>query len=92
MIGLGREQNGLYLLQQSVDSNSMTSAPISYAAHNKALYSLSSIQSNTDSFHVWHCRLEHPSRSRMSFLSRVLPTVSHYNSTDFFCTVCPLAK
>uniref|UniRef100_A0A2N9G1L7 Conserved oligomeric Golgi complex subunit 6 n=1 Tax=Fagus sylvatica TaxID=28930 RepID=A0A2N9G1L7_FAGSY len=65
MIGLGREQNGLCLLQQSIDSSSMTSTPISCAAHNKALYSLSSIQSNTDSFHVWHCRLEHPSRSRI---------------------------
>uniref|UniRef100_A0A2N9F6B3 Integrase catalytic domain-containing protein n=1 Tax=Fagus sylvatica TaxID=28930 RepID=A0A2N9F6B3_FAGSY len=61
-------------------------------AFNKALYSLSSVKVHTDSFHTWHCRLGHPSRSRMSSLSHVMPTVSQDNSADFVCNICPLAK
>uniref|UniRef100_A0A2N9F8W6 Integrase catalytic domain-containing protein n=1 Tax=Fagus sylvatica TaxID=28930 RepID=A0A2N9F8W6_FAGSY len=64
MIGMGREQNGLYLLEQSLDSSHALPAPIS-------------------------C---HPSRSRMSSLSHVMPTVSQDNSADFVCNICPLAK
>uniref|UniRef100_A0A2N9FVF7 Integrase catalytic domain-containing protein n=1 Tax=Fagus sylvatica TaxID=28930 RepID=A0A2N9FVF7_FAGSY len=92
MIGMGREQNGLYLLEQSLDSSHALPAPISCTAFNKALYSLSSVKVHTDSFHTWHCRLGHPSRSRMSSLSHVMPTVSQDNSADFVCNICPLAK
>jgi hypothetical protein len=92
MIGMGREQNGLYLLEQSLDFSHALPAPISYTAFNKALYSLSSVKVNTDSFHTWHCRLGHPSRSRMSSLSHVMPTVSQDNSADFVCNIYPLAK
>ncbi len=92
MIGLGREQNGLYLLQQSIDSSSVAPTPISCAALNKALNSLSSTRSTSDSFHVWHCRLGHPSKSRMISLSHVMPNAFQCNNTDIVCTVCPLAK
>uniref|UniRef100_A0A2N9I2R8 Reverse transcriptase Ty1/copia-type domain-containing protein n=1 Tax=Fagus sylvatica TaxID=28930 RepID=A0A2N9I2R8_FAGSY len=42
----------------SIDSSSVAPTPISCAALNKALNSLSSTRSTSDSFHVWHCRLD----------------------------------
>ncbi len=94
MIGLGKQRDGLYILQQSVDLTKVASVSPSHAAFAHSLYSLSSITHSTNTFHTWHCRLGHPSHSRLSFLSNVLPDVSFpsNNSATFICNVCPLAK
>uniref|UniRef100_A0A2N9I881 Integrase catalytic domain-containing protein n=1 Tax=Fagus sylvatica TaxID=28930 RepID=A0A2N9I881_FAGSY len=92
MIGLGKQRNGLYILEQFAD---LSSIPLTTAAstilHNK-LYSFASVKQLDSDFHTWHCRLGHPSLSRMSFLSSVLPHVVHSNEDVSLCTICPLAK
>ena len=48
MIGLGKQRNGLYILQKSVDSSQISAPAIPYADFTKVLYSLSSVkQSNS---------------------------------------------
>jgi hypothetical protein len=92
MIGLGKQRNGLYILEQFAD---LSSIPLTTAAstilQNK-LYSFASVKHLDSDFHTWHCRLGHPSLSRMSFLSSVLPHVVHSNEDVSLCTICPLAK
>ena len=92
MIGLGKQRNGLYILEQFAD---LSSIPIAKAAstilHNK-LYSFANVKQLDSDFHTWYCRLDHPSLSRMSFLSSVMAHVVHFNEDIFLCTVCPLAK
>ena len=73
MIGLGKQRNGLYILQKLADANSIPTFDIPCAYFTKVLYSLSSIKQSNNSFHIWHCRLGHPSVSRMSLISHVMP-------------------
>uniref|UniRef100_A0A2N9EDL8 Integrase catalytic domain-containing protein n=1 Tax=Fagus sylvatica TaxID=28930 RepID=A0A2N9EDL8_FAGSY len=82
MIGLGKQRHGLYILQKSVDTSPVSALPIPYADFTKVLYSLSSIKQSKNSFHTWHCRLGHPSLSRMTFLSHIMPTVSQIDKSD----------
>jgi transposase InsO family protein len=92
MISLGKQRNGLYILQKSVHSNHISNPAIPYADFTKVLYSLSSIKQSHNSFHIWYCRFGHPSVSRMYFLSCVMPNFSLIDKTDSVCNVCPLAK
>ena len=92
MIGMGKQHNGLYLLDVSSDSTQVAAATVSTSSLQKHLYSLSSIKHSSNNFHVWHCRLGHPSLSRMSFLSSIVPNVSHSCNDTHTCIVCPLAK
>lgn len=77
MIGVGRENDGLFHL---LDSPVLPSPVIS--AH-----SLSVKQVSSD---VWHFRLGHLSDSRIKLLSQYDPSISV--NTNNCCTVCPLAK
>jgi hypothetical protein len=93
MIGMGKQQNGLYLLDLTSDSQH-SAATTSHTTPNlqKYLYSLTSIKDSNNNLHVWHCRLGHPSFSRMNFLSSTMPHVSHSCTDVHTCSVCPLAK
>jgi hypothetical protein len=92
MIGMGKQHNGLYLLDISSTSNHVAAITSSVSSFHNLLYSLSLVKHTNNDLHVWHCRLGHPSFSKMSFLSSVLPNFSHsHNNTDV-CIVCPLAK
>ena len=93
MIGLGKQRGGLYILQQS--SSPCLPAPQVLSTcidSNKTLYSSNSVRHSNDSFHVWHCRLGHPSSTRMSFISKFLPFVSGSVNSVHDCKICPLAK
>jgi hypothetical protein len=80
MIGVGREEGGLfYLLQDSKVSSTPSS---SYTT------CFSSIKTSLND--VWHYRLGHPSITRMHLLHNKFPEIS-CNSHDT-CTVCPLAR
>uniref|UniRef100_A0A2N9G6D1 Integrase catalytic domain-containing protein n=1 Tax=Fagus sylvatica TaxID=28930 RepID=A0A2N9G6D1_FAGSY len=91
MIGMGRQQNGLYMLDLSSHSKLTAAVNVPDSFH-KLLYSFSTIKHSSNSFHTWHCRLGHPSSSRMNFLSTVMPDISHSCKDTHVCTVCPLAK
>ena len=56
------------------------------------MYSFATVKKLDNDFHTWHYRLGHPSLSRMSFLSSVVPHVTHSDHDVSLCTVCPLAK
>uniref|UniRef100_A0A2N9FQ69 Integrase catalytic domain-containing protein n=1 Tax=Fagus sylvatica TaxID=28930 RepID=A0A2N9FQ69_FAGSY len=90
MIGMGKQQNGLYLLD--LTSDLQHSAATTSPSLQKSLYSLTSIKDSNNNLHVWHCRLGHPSFSRMHFLSSFMPHVSHSCTDVHTCNVCPLAK
>uniref|UniRef100_A0A2N9EIS2 GAG-pre-integrase domain-containing protein n=1 Tax=Fagus sylvatica TaxID=28930 RepID=A0A2N9EIS2_FAGSY len=68
MIGMGKQQNGLYLLDLTSDSqHSAATTSHTTPSLQKSLYSLTSIKDSNNNLHVWHCRLGHPSFSRMQF-------------------------
>ena len=92
MIGMGKQQNGLYLLDSSPNSTHVVATNVPESSLHRYLYSLSFVKHSNSNFHVWHCRLGHPSLSRMSFLSSIVPNVSHSCTNAHTCTVCPLAK
>ena len=92
MIGIGRQQNGLYILDLSSNSKPTAAVNVPHSTFNKLLYSLSKIKHSSNSFHTWHCRLGHPSSSRMNFLSSVVPNISHSCKDTHVFIVCPLAK
>ena len=89
---MGRQHNGLYLLDSSSDSTTTAAAITSDSSLHKHLYSLSSIKTSNKDIHIWHCRLGHPSLSRMHFLSSIVPNASYSSNDASTCTVCPLAK
>jgi hypothetical protein len=93
MIGLGKQRGGLHILQQS--SSPCLPAPQVLSTcidSNKTLYSSNYVRHSNDSFHVWHCRLGHPSSTRMSFISKFLTFVSGSVNSIHDCKICPLAK
>ena len=92
MIGMGKQHNGLYLLDLSSDSTNIAAVITSNSGLHKHLYSLSSIKNSNKDIHVWHCRLGHPSLSRMNFLSSIVSNASYSSNDAPTCTVCPLAK
>jgi hypothetical protein len=92
MIGMGKQQNGLYLLDSSPNSTHVVATNVPKSSLHRYLYSLSFVKHSNSNFHVWHCRLGHPSLSRMSFLSSIVPNVSYSCTDAHTCTVCPLAK
>jgi mRNA-degrading endonuclease HigB of HigAB toxin-antitoxin module len=91
MIGMGKQQNALYILDLSSNSKHVV-AHTSTTNLQSFMYSLSSVKHIENNVHVWHCRLGHPSFSKMSFLSDIVPNVSHSCKDNHVCTVCPLAK
>ena len=90
---MGKQQNGLYLLDLTSDSqHSAATSSHTTPSLQENLYSLTSIKDSNNNLHVWHCRLGHPSFSRMNFLSSIMPHVSHSCTDVHTCSVCPLAK
>ena len=78
-IGLGREQNGLYLLE-----NIFTNKDLS---HIPALPFCHSVCSQLD---LWHFKLGHPSSGKLEFLNKIAPFVQCNKNAH--CDVCPIAK
>ncbi|RVW15251.1 Retrovirus-related Pol polyprotein from transposon TNT 1-94 [Vitis vinifera] len=78
LIGMGRRQGNLYLLDSSVF---------------RSISSVFVVDNNT-SAHVnklWHFRLGHPSNVKLSVLKPHLQLQSNGN-TNLSCSICPLAK
>lgn len=75
-IGLGKENSGLYVLQQHA---------LDVSVNNSSAISLSSSY-----FDLWHYRLGHVSDSRISVLHNLDSSITC--SPSFQCTTCPLAK
>ena len=92
MIGLGKQKNGLYILEQCTDLGSIPIVKAASTTFHNTLYSFATVKKLDNDFHTWHYRLGHPSLSRMSFLSSVVPHVTHSDNDVSLCTVCPLAK
>jgi hypothetical protein len=92
MIGLGKQRNGLYILEQCTDLGSIPIAKAASTAFHNTLYSFATVKKLDNDFHTWHYRLGHPSLSRMSFLSSVVLHVTHSDHDVSLSTVCPLAK
>ena len=81
-LGLGKECNGLYLLERS--NSTSLSASISAASISTAIPSVF----NT---HVWHSRLGHLSNAKLvSIRNNGEPLCTSVE--DFACEICPLAK
>jgi hypothetical protein len=80
MIGVGKEQGGLFLLQQhkSLDSSPHPSSH----AH--------STQITTPSIDIWHSRLGHLSNNRLQLLQNIVSEISF--DSKHVCTICPLAR
>ena len=76
MIGLGKEHNGLYLLQ---DSDSRPTAS-----------TLAATVSHISSSNLWHIRLGHPSYSKLDLLKQVVHT-GFSNKTPCY-DVCHFSK
>ena len=79
-IGLGKEINGLYLLQKgdSTSTSSCFSASIS-------------VSINKGQPHIWHARLEHLSDAKLALMNENnLPLIN--SNEKFHCDICPLAK
>ena len=92
MLGLCKQRNGLYILEQCTDLGSIPIAKAASTVFHNTLYSFAIVKKLDNDFHTWHCRLGHPSLSRMSFLSSVVPHVTQSDNDVSLCTVCPLAK
>lgn len=82
-IGMAEEHGGLYYLVSSSGGlqissiSNKTSFPYTASVHN-------------DAATLWHCRLGHPSLSRLSLLHNSVPAISL--SKPHHCTICPSAK
>ena len=75
-IGLGREYNGLYLLEESKSISSSISAVLSV---------------NKVQPHVWHLRLGHLSNAKLA-LMKFNKVSLHDFVNNFHCDICPIAK
>ena len=74
--GMGREYNGLYLLEKSKSISTSTFV----------VFSVNSIQP-----HVWHLRLGHLSNAKLVLMMfNKVPLHDFVN--NFLCDICPLAK
>ena len=96
MIGLGRNQGGLYTLQ-SILPNSLP--PCVLDALSKLSSSFPTVTAlnscnvpSVDTSSLWHCRLGHPSAKRLELLQSVVPTIISCNNKTFGCSIYPLAK
>ena len=75
-MGLGRECNGLYLLEKSYSTPTFVSAIVSV---------------NKTQPHVWHSRLGHLSNDKLALLNNNhVPLFNPFEK--FHCDVCPLVK
>ena len=77
-LGLGRECNGLYLLDKGSITTPFIAASISVSEH-------------TAQPHLWHSRMGHPSNAKLASIKPndvpCFPSFEHFN-----CVICPLAK
>ena len=77
---MGKEINGLYLLQKG-ESTSTSSC----------LSTSGSVCVNKTRHYIWHARLGHLSDAKLALLNK--NNVSFVNSNEtFHCDICPLAK
>jgi hypothetical protein len=87
LIGTGRRENGLYILDELKVSVAAVAAAAAAADLSSFRLSLSS-----SSFYLWHSRLGHVSSSRLRFLASTgaLENLKTYDISD--CSGCKLAK
>ena len=78
MIGLGREQNGIYLLDNK------------FKVSSSVLASFSFCQSVCTQPNLWHFRLGHPSSGKLDLMNKVVPLVQCNKTVH--CDICPVAK
>ena len=76
-IGLGREQNGLFLLDNKYQD--LSSTPASTFCNSVATV-----------FDFWHARLGHPSSGKLELVNKIMPFVQCNKTTH--CDICPIAK
>ena len=96
MIGLGRNQGGLYTLQSSLLDSlppRVSDALSKLSSSFPTITTLNSCNVNSvDTTSLWHCRLGHPSAKRLDLLQSVVPNIISCNNKAFDCSICPLAK
>ena len=79
MIGLGKKQGGLYILQTSTQialpkSVSDVLSKLSSHVFVNNVHSCTFVSSNDD-FRLWHCRLGHPSSQRLALMKSIVPVI-----------------
>ena len=77
MIGLGKANNGLFLLQDSGCKSSVST--------------LIAAVTSVSSSNLWHSRLGHPSNSKLQLLKQYVNDV-HINKTASCCDICHFSK
>ena len=77
MIGLGREQNGLYLLDNKYKD--LSSIPAATHYHSVSTH-----------FDLWHFRLGHPSSGKLELVNKIVSFIQ-CNKTAHY-DICPIAK
>jgi hypothetical protein len=86
LIGTGRRENGLYILDE---------LKVSVAAATAATtvdLSFFRLSPSSFSFYLWHSRLSHVSSSRLRFLASI-GALGNLNTCDiFYCSRCKLVK
>jgi hypothetical protein len=91
MIGLGKLQNGLYLLQTSLDHSSAAKLhQASISPFNKVALVSAPVQFTP--MQLWHYRLGHSSFDKLHFLHSYVQNLPSMNKNASFCDICPLAK
>jgi hypothetical protein len=91
MIGLGKLQAGLYLLQTSFDPSSAAKLhQTSVSSFNKVASVSAPVQFTP--MQLWHYRLGHSSFDKLHFLHGCVQNLPSMNKNASFCDICPLAK
>ena len=95
MIGKGRLQNNLYVLDTPALSSHVLSTLHSASLESFQILSQSHSQDyviSQASSEIWHQRLGHPSHTKIDILSKLLKLSNVKNNHSDLCIICPLAK
>ena len=96
MIGLGRNQGGLYTLQSSLPDSLPSCISDALSKLSSSFPSVIALNScnvpSVDTTSLWHCRLGYPFAKRLDLLQSAIPTIISCNNKTFDCSICPLAK
>ena len=96
MIGLGRNQGGLYTLQSSLPKSLPSCVSDALSKLSSSFPTVTALNScnvpSVDTSSLWHCRLGHPSAKRLELLQSVVPTIISCNNKTFDYSICPLDK
>ena len=95
MIGKGRLQNNIYVLDTPA-----LSSPVLSTLHSASLESFQILSQHHSqdyvisqaSSEIWHQRLGHPSHTKIDILSKLLKLSNVKNNHSDLCKICPLTK